>query len=120
MLIIFILFFIIIFLVYRNYYCKYDKSSIIKTLVRQAARWTIAANQDKNAMIALLHANYGAGYLWALRDIATDTEIENAGNLDVLKFRDKIINTQDKITLRVANMCNNFAPNDTYLTRLGK
>ena len=36
-------------------------------LVRQAARWSTAAKQDKNSMIAVLHANYGAGYLWALK-----------------------------------------------------
>lgn len=38
-------------------------------LIRQVARWSTAGKQDKNSMIAVLHANYGAGYLWALKDI---------------------------------------------------
>ena len=50
----------------------------IKTLVRQAARWSSAAKQDKNPMIAVLHSNYGAGFLWALKDIATQDQIEKA------------------------------------------
>lgn len=54
-------------------YFKYQKPSnkekinnIIKTLVRQSARWSVAASQDTNIMIAVLHSNYGAGYLWVL------------------------------------------------------
>lgn len=54
-------------------YFKYQKPSnkekinnIIKTLVRQSARWSVAALQDTNIMIAVLHSNYGAGYLWVL------------------------------------------------------
>ena len=52
-----------------------DKKSHIETLIRQASRWSVAAQQDDSPIIALLHANYGAGYLWALKDIATDQEI---------------------------------------------
>ena len=47
-----------------------------KKLVRQAARWSTAAKQDNNSMIAVLHANYGAGYLWALKDIINTNTIE--------------------------------------------
>ena len=43
-------------------------SKNINTLIRQAARWSVAAQQDESPIIALLHANYGAGYLWALKD----------------------------------------------------
>ena len=35
----------------------------IQIMVRQAARWSTAADQDESPMIAVLHANYGAGYL---------------------------------------------------------
>ena len=52
--------------------------SIIKVLTRQAARWSTAAKQDKNSMVAVLHANYGAGYLWALKDIASSEQIKSA------------------------------------------
>ena len=73
-------------------HCFFKSSSkqlidnIIKTLVRQSARWSTAAQQDNNAMISVLHANYGAGYLWALKDIATDQEITSATQIDIKKF----------------------------------
>ena len=47
----------------------------ISTLLRQSARWAIASTQDDSAMISLLHANYAAGYLWAVKDIYSDVEI---------------------------------------------
>ena len=97
-----------------------DKSQIIKTLVRQAARWSTAAAQDENAMISVLHANYGAGYLWALRDIATDEEIFNVTQIDVLKFRDSITKIQDYSTMKLMKLCPKYAPKNTYLAKIAK
>ena len=34
----------------------------IQKLIRQASRWSTAAAQDDNTMIALLHANYGGSF----------------------------------------------------------
>jgi hypothetical protein len=99
---------------------KTDKSDAIKTLVRQSSRWSTAASQDENPLIALLHANYGAGYLWALKDIATDTEIEKAMNINILKFRDEIVRVQDEVNLKVIKACPQFAPQQSYLTKLAK
>ena len=95
-----------------------NKTEIIKTLIRQASRWSLAANQDSNSMIAVLHANYGAGYLWALRDIATDKEIEAATGIDVLKFRDEINKSQDTATKKMAALCPKYAPKASYLAKL--
>jgi hypothetical protein len=107
---------ILLLLQTRNQKC--DKSDTIKTLVRQAARWSVAAQQDENPMIAVLHANYGAGYLWALKDIATDDEIEKATGIDVLKFRDEIVKVQDFATRKAVNACPEFGPATSYLTQL--
>lgn len=98
---------------------KNFKEESIKTLVRQAARWAMAAAQDKSILIAVLHANYAAGYLWALRDIATDEEIKLATNIDVIKFRDEITKVQDMTTKRLAQLCPNFAPDKSYLAEIG-
>ena len=65
-------------------------NKVINVLVRQASRWATAAKQDKNSMIAVLHANYGAGYLWALKDIATTEQIKAATGIDMLKFEREI------------------------------
>ena len=90
-----------------------------KKLVRQAARWSTAAKQDKNSMIAVLHANYGAGYLWALKDIATPDQIKYATDIDINEFQKEIVSTQDKVTRRMAKLCPDYAPEPSYLTKIG-
>ena len=91
----------------------------IRTLVRQAARWSTAATQDANPMIAVLHANYGAGYLWALKDIASDSEIERASNINIKKFTREIVAVQDVSTKKMVGVCPDFGPARTYLTSIG-
>jgi len=89
-----------------------------KKLVRQAARWSTAAKQDKNAMIAVLHANYGAGYLWALKDIIKTDIIEKKTKIDMSEFEDEIVKIQDEATQNMAKMCPEYAPESSYLTSL--
>jgi hypothetical protein len=99
-----------------------DKANAIETLVRQASRWSVAAQQDESPLIALLHANYGAGYLWAIKDIASDQEIHSVTGIDVIKFRDKIVNIQDNATQKVSKECPQFVIGgdmDKYLLELG-
>jgi hypothetical protein len=94
---------------------KYKNDSV-EILARQAARWAAAAQQDESPLIALLHANYAAGYLWALLDISTDKEIFDTIGLDISEFKRKIINIQDFATKRVSNICPQFAGDiDKYL-----
>ncbi len=94
-------------------------SQAIVKLVRQAARWTTAAKQDENSMIAVLHANYGAGYLWALKDIASEDQIKAAASIDVSEFEREIVGAQDAATKRMASLCPAYAPEKSYLTQLG-
>ncbi len=100
-------------------YVSDSLKTVIQILSRQAARWTTAAEQDENAMIAVLHANYGAGYLWALKDIANDQQIKIATGIDMKKFIAHIVAVQDKITKRMARLCPSYAPPRTYLTKIG-
>ena len=95
-----------------------DLNNVLKILIRQAARWTTAANQDNNSLIAVLHANYGAGYWWAVKDIATDTQIKEATGIDVQKFTYDITKTQDQITKNMLKKCPAHAPDKTYLTEI--
>ena len=105
---------IILFLYhYRYLYLNDNKniSYVIRTLVRQAARWSTAAEQDNDPLIAVLHANYGAGYLWALKDIATAEEIEMVTRMNSFKeFELNIVKIQDKVTKRAMNVCPEFRP----------
>ncbi len=100
----------------------FSENKILKTIImvlsRQAARWSTAAKQDKNSMIAVLHANYGAGYLWALKDIASTEQIKAATGIDLLKFEREIVSTQDMATKRMTKLCPKYAPDKTYLTKI--
>lgn len=83
--------------------CSQYKKMEIQALIRQAARWAVASQQDNSPMISLLHANYAAGYLQALELIATETEINNFTNLQMLRM--KIYGTQDKAAKKVFTTC---------------
>ena len=120
-------FIVILFLVSLTYMLRTpkskkscNKSQEINILIRQAARWSAAAEQDESPIIALLHANYGAGFLWALKDIATDQEIYNSSGIDVLKFKKTITDIQDQVTKRVTKACPQFTGNiNNFLLELG-
>ena len=101
------------------FFSGYNKKEIIQKLSRQAARWSTAAKQDKSLLIGILHANYGTGYLWALKDIATASEIKNATGISLTKFTNEIVKTQDEITRKMIIHCPGFAPQKDYLSILG-
>ena len=91
---------------------------VIISLGRGIGRWRTAAEQDENAMIAVLHSNYAAGYLWALLDIATPQQIEQALGINYEQMRDAVVNTQDKSTKKMAVLCPAYAPEPSVLTKL--
>jgi hypothetical protein len=86
----------------------FKKNTQIKTLIRSCARWALASLQDKSPLIAILHANYGAGYLWALKEIFTDYEIYRATGIDIIFFTKKITDIQDLATKRLTSTCPEF------------
>lgn len=95
-------------------------ASNMKTLVRQSARWSNASLQDSSPIVSLLHANYGAGYLWALQDLYTANEIEASTGTNFNQLKDKIIKAQDSATRKVALACPQFNKYlDMELARLG-
>jgi hypothetical protein len=90
----------------------------IQILVRQAARWSTAADQDISPLITLLHANYGAGFLWALKSVASVDQIERATGIDAVLFEQEIVAAQDAATKKVLKICPSFGPSSSYLTKL--
>lgn len=91
-------------------YQSRKQTSHITTLIRQTARWAVASQQDKNPLIAVLHANYAVGFLSALKQITTDTEIERVTGLDILKFERMIYSIQDSANRKATAECPSFAP----------
>jgi hypothetical protein len=92
----------------------------IEKLIRQSARFATAAQQDESPLVSVLHANYSAGYLWALKDIATPKQIHNATGVDIKKFEEHISNVQDMVTKKTLKKCPEFAGDvDLYLATIG-
>ena len=108
----------VLFLMMQNKTRGMNKS--IEKLVRQSARYATAAQQDKSPVVAILHANYAAAYLYALKDIANESQIHNATGIDVKKFKEHIINVQDSVTKKTTETCSEFAGQvDIYLAEIG-
>lgn len=92
----------------------------IDKLVKQSARYAVIAQQDTSPMTALLHANYAASYLYALKDIATDNQIHNATGIDVKKFKEHVINVQDMVSKKTSETCPEMMGQvDVYLAGIG-
>ena len=108
----------VLFLMMQNKTRGMKKS--IEKLVRQSARYATAAQQDSSPVIAVLHANYAAAYLYALKDIATESQIHNATGIDVKKFKEHVTNVQDMVTRKTSEKCPEFVGEvDSYLAQIG-
>ena len=104
------------YLIFSYYPYLYNKKKIIRTLIRQASRWSLAAAQDENVLVAVLHANYGAGYLWAMKDIANSEQIKDATGVNIDEFTKKIVAIQDDATRKLAQKCPEYVgDHDKYL-----
>lgn len=94
-------------------------NTIAARIFHQMARWSTAASQDKNPVIAVLHANYGVGYMMVLKDLASDEELQRIlGIENIRKVFDEVQSIQNTVTLNLANHCKNIFP-DTFLARYG-
>ena len=110
----------IILLLIIWFFPRNTNGSKIKKLIRQSARYATAAQQDESPIVATLHANYAAGYLWAVKDIATPREINRYTGVDIKKFEEHILNVQDSINKKLVQKCPEFAAEvDLYLSSIG-
>ena len=102
---------IFVLFVYVTINTNYNKrdSFIIKTLIRGCSRWAIASKQDKSPLIALLHANYASGYLWAIKDVFTNEDIHKWTGINIIDYQNKITSIQDDATQKVSEICPTFA-----------
>jgi hypothetical protein len=117
-----ILLLIILSLVAMIFNIKEEQTTINKIAPRifhQMARWSTAASQDKNPVIAVLHANYGVGYMLVLRDLTSDEDLQRILAIEnIRKVFDEVQQIQNTVTLNLANHCKNIVP-DTFLARYG-
>lgn len=83
--------------------CNFDLA--VRIIYRQAARWAAASIQDESVIIKVLHANYAAGYLWALKDIVSTSEFKRITGQDFLEFENEIVKIQDISTKMLMETC---------------
>ena len=96
-----------------------DMNQVIEIMVRSCSRWAVASLQDRSPLIAVLHANYAAGYLWALQDCFTDDQIYNATGIDIIRFQKRITQVQDIATRGLVSVCPDYASGlDVYLSKI--
>lgn len=95
-----------------------SKEQTIRTLMRQAGRYAVAAEQDANVVIRVLHAYYAAGYTWAVKDIATADEITRTMGVNFLEWQTKVQRVQDEATRALLLECPNIAPPRSILTQV--
>lgn len=82
-----------------------------KSLFLQMSRWSTAATQDENPVIAVLHANYGVGYMMALQSIAGDDALERMiGVSDLRSLFREVERVQHDATRKLVRACPGVAP----------
>jgi len=92
----------------------------IDTLIRKSAKYATTAQQDASPLVATVHANTAAGYLYALRDISSTEDIHGATGIDFKKFQQHILAVQDMVTKKTLEACPSFRGEiDLYLSTIG-
>lgn len=105
-----------------NYNEKNNKDSKkANVLIRQSARYAHAARQDKDLLIALLHANYSSGYLFAAKDIFPENLLISLfpSYKDYKEFEAKIKEIQDEVNTRAVSGCPSMVSKKDIITKMG-
>ena len=94
-------------------------ADLISKLVKKSASWATTAQQDQSPLKATIHANYAVGYLWALKDISSEVDIQKASGINLKQFEEHILNVQEMVTKKVTEACPKFAGEvDLYLSTI--
>lgn len=101
----------VLFYLFNFYYKKYvacvdeRTSMLIRQYLKSSARYSIAAEQDDNLIIAALHASYGAAFLWALKEVSSIEYIESLTGVDMKKFELGILKIQENVFKKLSKKC---------------
>lgn len=93
----------------------------INKLIKQSANFAIQAQQDTAPVQAVVHANYAAAYLTAVKDIASRNEIQRATGTNLKQFEEHIMNVQESVTQKIMEKVPEFAGKvDLYLHSIAR
>ena len=70
----------------------------IKSLIQKCASYAVQAQQDTSPVQGMLHANYAAAYLSALKEVSTERQIQQVGSVNIRTFEEHILNVQKSVT----------------------
>ena len=116
------IFAIFLYAIYKLLYQRIvlPRHLMIKKLLRQGARWYKRYQNDKNPLIAVLHSNYSAGYLWALKDIFENEEIEQVlGSKEArLRYEEEILKAQDEATKQAVKVCPEYTDALDFMSQI--
>jgi hypothetical protein len=85
------------------------KDKVIKILYRQCARYSVSSVQDTNPVVATIHSNYAAAYLFAMEDVFTADELSKVTGINYQDFKDGIIKNQDLANELLMKACPDFS-----------
>lgn len=82
----------------------------LRTLVKEAARWSAVAEQDTNGMLRVLHTTYAVAYLNASRNFADDKELEKLSGVRVGELQAQVQAQQQAAIQKVGAACPGVVP----------
>lgn len=116
------IFAIFLYGIYKLFYRRVvlPRHVMIQKLLRQGARWYKGYQNDKNPLIAVLHSNYAAGYLWAMKDIFENEEIEQVlGSKEArLRYEEEILKAQDDSTKKAVETCPEYTDSLDFMSQI--
>jgi hypothetical protein len=100
---------------------SYSKNEMAKILITKSKQYSYAAEQDKDILNGLLHANYSVCYLSAAKDIFSESTLANlfTSPEEYKLFEKNIIKIQDNINIKAIDKCSKITKNKQLLARIG-
>ena len=87
-----------------------DKARL-NMLVRNAARWSAAAEQDSSLLMGLIHANYAAAYLQVLRESHELPALDAAAApVSFAQLEAQVMDVQNRVQARITETCPEIQP----------
>lgn len=77
----------------------------LPTMLRQVTRWILAAKQDQDPAVMLLHTNYAVGNLDLIRQLFTDEQVERETGYKPLTLHREAITLQDYAQKKLLELC---------------
>lgn len=80
-------------------------------LVRNAARWSAAAEQDASLLMGLIHANYAAAYLQVLKEMHDGAALDAAAApVTFTELEAQVMGVQNRVQARITEACPDIQP----------